>query len=139
MSHSALLTHPRSQTSIGEVMRSGVISIPQDASLRRVADAMATHRIHAVLVMGRDGAGPIGWVTSRSLLERAARDPELTFARDAIDEPPAFISPGASVASAVEQLLAGGTTHLIVSIRPQDPPEGVVTALDIVALLFDGR
>ncbi len=136
MSRPALLAALDSDATVSDAMRSGVVTVPQDASLRRCAAAMASHRIHAVLVIGRDGGTPLGWVTDRSLLEYVARETAPVFARDAISQPPVFVSPGASIASAVEGMLDAGVSHLIVAIRPQDPPEGVLTALDVMGLLF---
>ena len=43
-------------TPVRAIMRPGVISIPEDASLRQAMRAMAAHAVHAVLIVGaRDG------------------------------------------------------------------------------------
>lgn len=132
----ALLNTLRIELPIRDVMRAGVISTPQNATLRLVAETMTTHHVHAVLVVAQDGHGALGWVTSRSLLEHVARDPEMLCAGDAIDEQPVSISPGATVGDAIERMLTADVSHLIVSTLPDAPPEGVVAALDLVTVLM---
>lgn len=115
-------------------MSPGVISIAEDSSLSQVYRVMSTHGIHAVLVNGHATGRPIGWVTARGLLAWITEDATLAYARDAITEPATTIEPGATAREALTVLSQSGVTHLVVTHRPDWPPEGVVTELDLVRL-----
>ena len=99
-------------------MTSGVVTIVEDASLRVAYRALARHGVHAVLVVGRTGGKPLGWVTARGMLAWL-ESPEHAFlaARDAITEQPETISPSAT---AREALGAGSGRHPPAGRRP--PP-----------------
>ena len=122
-------------TPVRAIMRPGVISMPEDASLRQAMRAMAAHAVHAVLIVGaRDGAA-LGWVTARGVLAWLTRDAALAPAAIAITEPAVCIEPAASAADVVRLLAETGATHLLVAYHPGVPPQGVVGELDIVRLV----
>jgi CBS domain-containing protein len=54
--------------------------------------------------------------------------------RDAITHEPASIQPSATVREALTALGQPGITQLLVALRPDTFPEGVLSDLDIVAL-----
>jgi len=119
---------------VREIMRTGVVSVPAAASLRRVARALREHRVHAVLVVGSDGA-PLGWVTVRGLLHNHARDWELADAGSAITEQAVCVPPSSTVREALGAMLATNVTRVLV-IRPGDvAAEGVVSDSDLVGLV----
>ena len=120
---------------VRDIMRAGVVSVPEDASLRHVQRAMAAHDVHAVLVVGTREGTPRGWVTAHGLLAYVHHDPGLTRAATAITEPVVGIEPTATVAEAVEALAGAVSGHLVVAAEAGRPPEGVVSDLDIVRLL----
>jgi CBS domain-containing protein len=115
-------------------MTPGVLTIAEDASLRHVYRAMVAHSVHAVLVVGRSEGHPLGWITARGLLDWIGGDQLLVCARDAITERAVSIEPGATARDALVALSQAGTSHLLVSGRSDAMPEGVVSALDVVAL-----
>lgn len=123
------------ETAVRDFMTPGVVSISEDASLRDAYGALVAHRVHSVLVLGRSAAKPLGWVTTRGLLGCLDREGELGFARDAITERPVTIEPSASARDAVVALSQANVTHLLVCERPELSPEGVVSALDVMALV----
>ena len=53
---------------VGDVMTTGVVTVRDDSTLDEAVDAMAAHRIHAVLVVGTRAGTPLGWITTRGLL-----------------------------------------------------------------------
>ena len=53
---------------VAEFMTPCCVVISEAASVADAAKAMAAHRIHAVLVVGRRNGTPLGWVTHRGLL-----------------------------------------------------------------------
>lgn len=116
-------------------MRPGVISLPGRASLRQVQRTLASHNIHAVLVLDTESGTPLGWVTARGLLDHASRDLDLVRAASVVSEPAITISPSASVGTAIDALLRSDGTRLLVCASGHAAPEGVVTDLDLVRLL----
>ncbi len=123
------------ETPVRAIMRSGVISMPEDASLRQAMRAMAAHAVHAILIVGAQDGTPIGWVTARGVLAWLTRDAALAPAGIAITEPVVWIEPTASAADVVRLLADTGATHLLVAYQPDVPPQGVVGELDIVRLV----
>ena len=118
---------------VREVMTPGVVTISADASVARVRDALAAHRVNAILVVERNGGRPLGWITARGLLAQALEDSRRRTAAQAICEPPRVVSPSASVKQAAEALIAANASHLLVSHGEGCMPEGVVAALDVVS------
>lgn len=125
----------RLDTPLRELMTPGVITLPDSAALRAVFEAMRDHRIHAVLVVDRQSGAPRGWVTSRALLTHAATELGLVTAGHAVDEPVVTLDPAATAGEAVERMLASGASRIAVSHAHARLPEGVVSDLDLVALL----
>jgi CBS domain-containing protein len=117
---------------VSEIMRPGVITIADDASLLQAKRAMVRHRVHAVLVCS---SRPLGWVTDSGLLRWLERDLEAVRAAEAITEPPHYIDAGASAREALDALAAPGVTHLLVSRAAGALPQGVVAPLDLVDLV----
>ena len=122
-------------TPVRAIMRPGVISLPEDASLRQAMRAMAAHAVHAVLIVGARNGAPVGWVTAGGVLTWLTRDAALAPAAIAITEPAVWIEPTASAADVVRLLAETGATHLLVACHPDVPPQGVVGELDIVRLV----
>lgn len=121
-------------TAVRDLMTPAVLTIAEDASLVHVYRAMVAHSVHAVLVVGRTEGRPLGWVTTRGLLGWVGRDQSLASARDAITERAVTIEPNASARDALTALSQAGTSHLLVCRSEGATPEGVVSALDLIAL-----
>jgi CBS domain-containing protein len=121
-------------TPVRDVMTPGVVSIPGDASLTQAIRAMRAHDVHAVLVVAVPGGAPLGWITARGMLAWLGRDTDLAHARDAVSEPAREIEPGAPARDALRELSKAGTTHLLVSRHSKGAPEGVVSAVNLLAL-----
>ena len=80
---------------VRELMSAGVLVVSEDASMRHVYRAMNSHRVHALLVVGRSGGRPLGWITARGLLAWLDADDSVACARDAITEQPQTVDPSA--------------------------------------------
>jgi CBS domain-containing protein len=132
MTRSALAPSVGTEREVRDIMTSGVVSIPTDASMRRVHETMVAHGVHAVLVIDRDSGLPVGWVTARGLLRWAGHVSRAHTAKQAINEPIHIISPSASVGDAIAMLLEADVSHLLVGRRNSAVPEGVVADIDIV-------
>ena len=128
-------TRERLSTPVRDIMRQGVVALPQNSSLLEAKRAMVRHRIHAVLIVASDTGRPLGWVTDRSLLAWLERDLGALRAGQAITEPAHSVEPDSIARVALEALEAPGVTHLLVAPAGGGPPHGVVAALDLVDLV----
>ena len=108
------------------------MTVPGNASLTQVAQAMTAHRVHAVLVVEPRALSPAGWATSRALIARLLDSSRFVPAIDAVTELPTSILPSASIADAIRALAPPGVTHLLVTTGPSAVPQGVVSETDIV-------
>ena len=116
---------------VREYMTPGCVVISEGASVDEAAEALARHRLHAVLVVGAKNGTPLGWVTTRGLLDWVGRDGGLASARDAITEQVTAIDPSQRVSVALNALSMAGTTRLLVRRKPSELPEGVITDFDL--------
>ena len=115
---------------VRDVMTPGVVTVSDHATLDEAVDAMAAHRIHAVLVVGDRAGTALGWITTRGLLGLVGGEAE-TLATDAITERATAIEPNASVRSAIYALSLSGGTRLLVRHRQGDEVEGVISDYDL--------
>jgi CBS domain-containing protein len=125
----ALLERP-----VSEFMTRGCLVISEAASVRDAAETLATHRVHAVLVVGSRTGAPIGWVTHRGLLPWVGREAGGAPVADAITEPVRAIRPDEPVRTALYALSLGGTTRLVVRTKPDQAPEGVLSDFDLAVV-----
>jgi CBS domain-containing protein len=128
-------TRERLTTPVSEIMRPGVITIGDRASLLQAKRAMLRHGVHAVLVVGTESAEPLGWVSADGLLAWLERDLTALPAAQAITEPPHFIEPGAIARYALELLGKPGVSHLLVRPAEGGAPQGVVAPMDLIELV----
>ena len=125
----------RLATPIREIMRPGVISLPDDASLLEAKRAMVRHGVHAVLIVGASSGHPVGWVSDSGLLSWLERDLASIPAGQAVTEPPQYVEPGAIAREAFDALATPGVTHLLVAPVAGAVPQGVVAPFDLIDLL----
>jgi CBS domain-containing protein len=121
-------------TPVRDLMTPGVVTIAEDASLAQAFGAMRAHDVHGVLVVGARQGKPLGWITAEGVLSWLGGDLGLVHARDAITERPVTIDPGASAREAVVALSQADIHHLLVTHGEDRSPEGVVAAVNLVAL-----
>jgi CBS domain-containing protein len=120
---------------VASVMRHGVVSIAEDASLANVASAMGDHHVHAILVVARTTGRPLGWVKAETLLAWMNMQSPWAHAHQAISESVTPIAPTASLRDAIAALSRQGTSRLLVCSDGSQAGEGVVTHLDVIAAL----
>lgn len=113
-----------------DVMTAKVVTISDDATLDDAVDALAEHRIHAVLVVGSNTGTPLGWITTRGLLGVVGWRAD-TPATEAITEQARAIEPTASLRAAIYALALPGVTRLLVRRRAETVPEGVISDFDL--------
>ena len=124
---------------VRDFMCPGVIALSEDASLGQAERAMVRHGVHAILLLGHTDGQPVGWVTTRGVLQWLNHDLGLVPARQGITEAAVYIEPGATAQEAIAALSEPDVTHLLVARAPRETPQGVVADIDVIALCTSAR
>lgn len=120
-------------TTVGEVMCPGVVTCPPGASIAAMAASMVSHGIHALVVTPQPGHDPLV-VTDLELVAGALQlgNPRaLEIAR----EPMAIVTSDAPLSRAVEMMSVRSVSHLLVTDPEYKHPSGVLSTLDIAAVI----
>ena len=128
-------TQERLMTPVRDVMRPGVITMAESASLLEAKRAMVRHGVHTILIVSDEDGRPLGWVSADGLLAWLQRDLGALPAAQGITEPARRIEPGATARDALEALLDPAVSHLIVATTAAEAPHGVIGAMDLVDLV----
>ena len=123
---------------VGDVMHQGVLTCGRDDSLLAVAELMARHRVHAIVVTDdADDPGALWGVVSDLDLAAAAsvRDLAEQTAGAAAATAALTIRPGETLRRATQLMLEHGMTHLIVVDGHALRPVGVLSTLDVARAL----
>lgn len=120
---------------VRDVMSTPVVSCAPDVPLREVAELMARHRIHCVVVLADPGVrgelgDPWGVIAELDLVGAAPFDDDQTTAGRVAGTPVVTVDQEESLARAAMLMSEYATTHLIV-IGPDGHPEGIISALDV--------
>jgi acetoin utilization protein AcuB len=124
-------------------MRPGVMSVAPDAPLLQVAQTMATHHVHCVVVGGmtRDALGGErlvwGLVSDMDVVRAAGAGLEGHTAADAAATEIVTVEPSTPLSDAARLMLEHRSAHLVVI--SDGHPAGVVSSLDIAGALAWGR
>jgi len=131
--------------SVAEAMHRGVLTVPLTAPLRAVARMMAQYRVHCVVALGE---GPYGHAPARVWGLISDLDLTRLAAVEGIDDRTAggsattevvTLGPSDSVHHAAQLMGEHGVTHLIVVDPDSDRPVGVISTLDVAAVLAGVR
>jgi CBS domain-containing protein len=131
------------RATVADVMRPGVMSCAPDAPLVTVAQTMATHHVHCVVVAGiaKDDTGGDhliwGLLSDMDMVRAAEAGIEGHTAADAARTEVVSVDVSTPLAEAATLMDEHDTTHLIVTAGGQ--PAGVVSSLDIAGALAWGR
>ena len=131
------------RASVADVMRPGVMSCSPDAPLIQVAQTMATHHVHCVVVGGmtHDQAGGEhlvwGLVSDMDIVRAAEQGVEGRTASDAARSELVTAEPTTPLVEAARLMEGHQTAHLLV--MRGEHPAGVISSLDIAAALAWGR
>ena len=137
------LMPPLERATVLDVMRPGVMSCAPDAPLVTVAEMMATHRVHCVVVGGmtKDHAGGEhlvwGLVSDMDIVRAARAGVQGHTAADAARTEIVTVEPATQLTEAVRLMEEHGAAHLLVVTGGH--PTGVVSSLDVAAALAWGR
>jgi CBS domain-containing protein len=130
-----ILTQERLATPVRDIMRPGVITMVERASLLEAKRAMVRHGVHAILIVGEGDGRALGWVSADGLLAWLERDLSDISAAQGVTEPARRIDLDATARDALEALLDSGVSHLVVTAGGSGMPHGVVGAMDLVDLV----
>jgi CBS domain-containing protein len=127
---------------VADVMHPGVMSCPPAAPLITVAQTMATHHVHSVVVSGiRTDAVQgdqlvHGLISDMDLVRAAEVGIEGRTAEDVARTEAVTVEPSTSLTTAARLMDVHGTSHLIVASG--GAPVGVLSSLDIAGALAWG-
>lgn len=119
---------------VRDCMHSGILTCPPDAPLARVARTMATHRVHAVVVAAHGGARPLGIVSDLDVVSATLSGAQPT-ARQVVATEPLMVSADESLHRAAQLMSEHGVAHLVVVDSASGYPSGVLSTLDVAAVL----
>lgn len=122
---------------VSQAMHHGVLTCSREASLARVAELMATHRVHCVVVTedGQGGDSLWGLVSDLDLVAAASvRDLEHQSAGATAATEALTISPEETLQRAAQLMTEHGTAHLVV-VDPKRRPVGILSTLDVATAL----
>jgi len=125
-------------THVEEVMHTGVLTCFFETPLTTVARIMATHHVHCVVGLGDatdDDTRVWGLVTDRDIAAAAATDYVHRTAGSSAASEAATIAPQATLRRAAEVMSDRGVSHLLVVEPGSDRPIGVISTLDIAAVV----
>ena len=123
---------------VAAAMHAGVHTCDREAPLTEVAATMARELIHCVVVENGSGEGgpPWGIVSDLDLVAAATvRDLDEQTAGGSAATPVVMVAPHETLERAAQLMTEHGSSHLIVVEPRQQQPIGVLSTIDIAALL----
>lgn len=125
---------------VADAMHVGVLSCHRDTPLNEVAATMSRERVHCVMVESGSGEGgaPWGVVTDLDLVAAATvRELDEQTAGGSAATPLVLVAPGESLERAAQLMNEHATTHLLVVDPVDGSPVGVLSTIDIAAVLAE--
>jgi CBS domain-containing protein len=123
-----------SQTTVGHAMHRGVITIAPDARVTAIAATMASQSVHAAVLVGPRREGALV-VTDLDVLRAALRGGFEATAVDVAREPLLTVAVGEPLERAIALMATRDESHLLVSDPDGEWPAGVLSSLDVMAVL----
>ncbi len=123
-----------SGVTVVEAMRPGVVTCLPEAGPSTVAAIMLIHGIHAVILAPADSGAPLV-VTDRELVRAALEGREDAPARELASEPVATLATDAELDDAAALMAKRYVTHILAVDPGSGAPAGVISTLDLVAIL----
>ncbi len=118
-------------------MHRGILCCAADAPLTEVAGIMARHRVHAVAVTGGRNARPFGVVSDLDVVAGVLGGDQTTAGEVAATEP-LSVSADERLDRAIQLMSEHGVAHLVVLEAASGYPIGVLSTLDVAAVLTGG-
>jgi CBS domain-containing protein len=144
LSHGSHLMPRLERATVSDAMHPGILRCEPDASLTDVARMMATHHVHCIVVMGVVHEQPMeslawGIISDLDLLRAGIRSGVEQTARTLAAQPVVTVDPTTLLPEAGERMLAHKVSHLVVVQAGSQRPLGILSTLDIAAVLAWGE
>jgi CBS domain-containing protein len=122
----------RARVLVADVMSKNLITLPETATAKQVANAMSGNSVGSVIITKEER--PVGIITERDLVERLlARgfNPETTLSKSIMSTPLSVIDPNAEVMEAARKMAKLNVRRLVVVSRGD--MVGILTSRDILS------
>lgn len=135
-----VLTPPLAATLVADAMTTGLISCPPETPLRKVAEIMARHRVHAIYVFdyGVEDDETVelwGLVSDLDLVAAGRGEIDELAASDASVTPLVTVRSNDTLDHAAQLLAENGVSHLAVLDPSTRRPVGVLSTLDVARVI----
>jgi CBS domain-containing protein len=123
-----------SRSTVRDAMHRGVITVAPHTSLTAVAATMASHVVHAAVLLGPRAENALV-VTDLDVLGAALRGRFDATAVDVAREPLLTVAAGEPLERAIALMATRDESHLLVSDPDGEWPAGMLSSLDVMAVL----
>jgi len=141
--HGSYLSPRYEKARVTDAMRLGIFTCPPETSLKEVAQMMATHHIHCVVVTdmaGRsDGKRPWGVISALDVARAAGPDSAERTAGETAATELITVAADEALSRAAQLMGEHDTSHLVVVQSTTGKPVGVLSTLDIAGVLAWGE
>lgn len=125
-------------TTVGDAMHEGVLSCSADTPLSAVAELMAAHGVHCVVVTDSSDVGVWGVISDLDLVAASGvRDLDAQSAGGSAATPALAIGPGDTLQRAAQMMTEHAAAHLLVVDEGSGRPVGVLSTLDVARVLAE--
>jgi signal-transduction protein with cAMP-binding, CBS, and nucleotidyltransferase domain len=125
-------------TRVGDAMHDGVLSCSADTPLSAVAELMAAHGVHCVVVAESDDVGVWGVISDLDLVAASGvRDLDAQSAGGSAATPALAIRPDDTLQRAAQMMTEHAAAHLLVVDDGSGKPVGVLSTLDVARVLAE--
>jgi CBS domain-containing protein len=141
--HGSYLMPSLEHATVADAMHPGILTCEPDADVSEVAQMMATHHVHCIVVLGVSFGRPEhyvwGIVSDLDLLDAGIRAEPGATARDLANRPVISVKPTTPLREAGQLMLQHGVSHLVVSDAETHRPTGIISTLDVAGILAWGE
>lgn len=123
---------------VGHAMHTGVISCVAETPLREVARILYDKHIHSLVVTGLGDSQSWGLISGLDLVNAAEADIDELIAADVAASEPVTVSALDPLSRATQLMLEHQVEHLIVIGAQDGEPIGVLSTLDVAAVMAGG-
>jgi CBS domain-containing protein len=128
---------------VADAMHPGILACEPDASLREVAQMMATHHVHCLAVVGisheEPPCGVWSVISDLDLIRAGIADDEPPSARAIAQQPLVTVEPSTPLREAGNMMLAHAISHLVVIQPGSQRPIGILSTADIAGVIAWGE
>jgi CBS domain-containing protein len=128
---------------VSHAMHPRIIACDPDATRIEVAELMAGHRVHCVVVLSPSHDQPnesLAWgiISDLDVLRAGISDGATYTARDLAAQPVITVRPSMPLREAAELMVAHNVSHLVVVDPERQRPVGILSTLDIAGSIARG-